>query len=179
MCRSSCGTLKNPHWSKNPWVLSTGNGDVSTWVKNSQVGCKTQNKQTNKNLYTALMPIEHWGFFSMPHLPLNGTCVYVVIFEDPWHSEHLVVELSLLFLWLLLLKIFLAHLNRRLKWALLIKICPLSVVVVVGVVLNFSHFHLLLQNHSTNINQTWHKASVSERDSSLFKWRALPFSNGR
>ena len=36
---------------------------------------------------------------------------------------------------------FLAHLSWRLKWAFLIKICSSSVVV------NFSHFHLLLQNH--------------------------------
>ena len=35
------------------------------------------------------------------------------------------------------------HLSRRLMWAFLIKICPLSVVVVaVVVVVNFSHFHL-------------------------------------
>ena len=47
------------------------------------------------------------------------------------------------------------------------EICPLSVVVVV--VVNFSDFHLLLQNHLANFNQTWHKASLGERDSSLFK----------
>ena len=79
---------------------------------------------------------------------------------------------------------FLAHLSRRLKWAFLIKICPLSVVVVVVVtvvivVVNFSHFHLLPQNQWTNFNQTWHKASLGEGDSSLFKWRAQPFSKGR
>ena len=66
---------------------------------------------------------------------------------------------------------FSAHLSRRLKWAFLIKICPLSVVVVdvvigVGVVVNFSHFHLLLQNHWANFNQTWHKVSLGEEDSS-------------
>ena len=70
---------------------------------------------------------------------------------------------------------FLAHLSRRLKWAFLIKICPLSVVVIV----NFSHFHLLLQNHWANFNQTWHKASLGEGDSSLFKWRTPPFSKER
>ena len=41
--------------------------------------------------------------------------------------------------------VFLAHLSRRLKCAFLITICQLSVIVVV--VVNFSHFHLLLQNH--------------------------------
>ena len=54
---------------------------------------------------------------------------------------------------------FLAQLNRRLKWGFLIKICSLSIVVfvvVVVVVVNFSHFHLLLQNHRSNFNQTWH-----------------------
>ena len=46
------------------------------------------------------------------------------------------------------LKSLLAHLSRRLKSAFLITICSMSVVVVVVVVFpNFSHFHLLLQNH--------------------------------
>ena len=51
------------------------------------------------------------------------------------------------------------------------KICPLSVVVhvvVVIVVINFSHFHLL-QNHWANFKQTWHKASMAEGDSNLYK----------
>ena len=65
-----------------------------------------------------------------------------------------------------LINIFIAHLSRRLKWAFLIKICPLSVVVVV---VNFSHFHLLLKNHWANFNQTWHKVSLGEGDSSLLK----------
>ena len=30
-----------------------------------------------------------------------------------------------------------------------------------------------------NFNQTWHKASMGEVDSSLFKWKAPPFSKGR
>ena len=34
---------------------------------------------------------------------------------------------------------------------------------------NFSHFHLLLQNHWAVFNQTWHKVSLGEGDSSLFK----------
>ena len=41
----------------------------------------------------------------------------------------------------------------------LIKICPLSVVVlivavVLVVVVDFSHFHLLLQKHLANFNET-------------------------
>ena len=72
---------------------------------------------------------------------------------------------------------FLAHLSQRLKWSFLINICPLSVVVVVDV--NFSHFHLLLQNHWANFNQTWHKASLEEGDSYLFKKRGPPFYKGR
>ena len=51
----------------------------------------------------------------------------------------------------------------------------LSVGIVV--VVNFSHFHLLLQNYWANFNQTWHKASLGIEDSCLVKWRALPFSN--
>ena len=44
---------------------------------------------------------------------------------------------------------------------------------------NFSHFHLLLQNYWANFNQTWHKASLGKGDSSLLKWRApRPFPRG-
>ena len=63
---------------------------------------------------------------------------------------------------------FLAHLSRRLKWAFLITICPLSFVVVV-VVVNYSHFLLLLQNHWTNFTKTWYKASLGDTNSILFK----------
>ena len=72
---------------------------------------------------------------------------------------------------------YILHLNQRLKLALLIEICPLSVAVVV---INVSHFLLLcLQNHLTNFNLTWHKASMGEMNSSLFKWRVPPFSKVR
>ena len=43
------------------------------------------------------------------------------------------------------------------------------VVVVVVVVVNFSHFHLLLQNHWANFNQTWHKSFLGEGNPSLLK----------
>ena len=74
---------------------------------------------------------------------------------------------------------FLAHLGLRLKWAILIKICPLSVVVValIVVVVNFSHFHLL-RNHWANFYLIRHKASLGEGDSRLFKWRTPPFCKG-
>ena len=66
----------------------------------------------------------------------------------------------------------LAHLSL---WAFLVKICPLSViVVVVGDVVKFSIFHLLLQNHWANFNQTLHNASLG----GLFKWRTPSFSRG-
>ena len=42
-------------------------------------------------------------------------------------------------------------------------------VLVVVVVVNVSYFHLLLQNHWANFNQTSHKASLGEGDSSFFK----------
>ena len=82
--------------------------------------------------------------------------------------------------WYLVWLKFSPHLSRTLKWAFLITICLLSVVVVVGVVVvNFSHFHLILQNQWANFNQTWHKGSLGDRDSSMFKWRGTPFSKGR
>ena len=66
------------------------------------------------------------------------------------------------------LSALLSSTEPRLKKAFLIKVCPLSVVVVdvVVVVVNFSHFHLLLQNHWANFNQTWNKVSLGEGDSS-------------
>ena len=74
---------------------------------------------------------------------------------------------------------FLVHLNRRLKWVFLITICMLSVVVfvvviVVGVVVNFSHFCLLPQNHWASYNQSC-KTFLGDGVSSLFKWRATSF----
>ena len=77
-----------------------------------------------------------------------------------------------------ILSLFLVLFSWRLKWAFLIKICLLSAVVIVVdiVIVNFSHIHFLLQNHWTNFIQTWHKASLGNEDSSLFKWRAQPFS---
>ena len=45
----------------------------------------------------------------------------------------------------------------------------LSVRLSVRLSVNFSHFHLLLQNHWANFNQTWHKVSLGEGNSSLFK----------
>ena len=38
--------------------------------------------------------------------------------------------------------------------------------------------NLLLQNQRANFNQTWHKASLGWENSSLFKWRTTPFSEG-
>ena len=77
---------------------------------------------------------------------------------------------------------FLAHLSWKLKWAFLITCrpssgCP-SVCPSVCLSVNFSHFHLLLQNHWANFNQTWYKVSLGEGDSSLFKWRATPSKRG-
>ena len=42
-------------------------------------------------------------------------------------------------------------------------VCP-SVCLSVRPSVKFSHFHLLLQNHWTNFNQTWHKASLGKGD---------------
>ena len=43
----------------------------------------------------------------------------------------------------------------------------------------FSHFHLLLQNHWANINQTWHITSLGKGNFILVKWKATPFSKER
>ena len=69
---------------------------------------------------------------------------------------------------------FLAHLSQRFFDQNL----SVFVVVVIGVVLNYSHFHHLLQNQWANFSQTLHNASLGEGDSILFKWRAHPFLRG-
>ena len=74
---------------------------------------------------------------------------------------------------------FLVHLSWKLKWAFLITCRPSSVCLSLRPFVNFSHFHLLLQNHWANFNQTWHKASLGEGDSSLFEWRVPSFSKLR
>ena len=69
--------------------------------------------------------------------------------------------------------------SHELKAQLSFSDCLSSVCLSVHLsVCNFSYFRLL-KNHWANFNQTWHKASFGEGDSSLFKWRALPFSKGR
>ena len=42
---------------------------------------------------------------------------------------------------------------------------------VVRLSVNFSHFHLLLQNHWADFNQTWYKAPLGEGNSSLTKFK--------
>ena len=44
--------------------------------------------------------------------------------------------------------------------------------------LYWKYFKSFLQNHRVNFIKTWHKASLDEGDSSLFKWKAMPFSRG-
>ena len=62
----------------------------------------------------------------------------------------------------------------------LLSVCPsVSICLSVCPSVNFSHFQVLLQNHCTIFNQTWHKASYGGGDSSLFKWRAKSFLKGR
>ena len=38
-------------------------------------------------LYSALIAIEQWGFFYVPHLLWHGSSVFKVISEDSWHSH--------------------------------------------------------------------------------------------
>lgn len=65
---------------------------------------------------------------------------------------------------------FFANLSQRPRWPFLIKIGPLSDVVIVFMSLSlqtFLHFGLFLQNHCANPNQTWQNAAMV--------WRVLQF----
>ena len=79
---------------------------------------------------------------------------------------------------------FLAHLNWKFKWAFLVACCqsvrPSACCQSTRPsVSSLFIFSLPLQNHCVNFNQTWHKTSFSEMDSSLFKLSAPPLSKGR
>ena len=50
--------------------------------------------------------------------------------------------------------LFLVHLSRRLKCTIVIMCCPSSVVRRPSVVVNFSHFRLLLWNHCSEFDET-------------------------
>ena len=44
-------------------------------------------RAANFDLCSALMAIEQWGFFSVPHLLWHGTFVYNGHLRGPWHSH--------------------------------------------------------------------------------------------
>ena len=48
--------------------------------------------------------------------------------------------------------------------------CSLSVVIILDIIVNISHFHLL-QNHRASFNQTWHKASLVKREFKFILWK--------
>ena len=53
-----------------------------------------------------------------------------------------------------------------------ISVCGVKLRLSVCPSVNFPHFRLILQNHWFNFNQTWHKTSLGNWNSSLFKWKA-------
>ena len=82
---------------------------------------------------------------------------------------------------------FLAHLSRRLEWAIAVRFRPSSVVRRPSCVVrrascvvrrpssvNFLHFHLLLENAWLDFNQTWQESSLGVGDSKLFKSYVWP-----
>ena len=49
----------------------------------------------------------------------------------------------------------------------------LMYIIVFVIVLNFSHFCLIPQNHWAKLNQSWHKASLGKGDSNLLTCRGV------
>ena len=101
-----------------------------------------------------------------------------------WKLQHLVsysrslIKTSPLFLTTigergrgLVFKPIWAKASSELSWLKIFR-CPSSLASLSYRCIFYLHFHLLLQNHWTNFNQTWHKASLDKVYSSLFKWRA-------
>ena len=46
-------------------------------------------------------------------------------------------------------------------------------IIVFVIVLNFSNFYLIPQNHWAKLNQSWHKASLGKGDSNLLTCRGV------
>ena len=59
------------------------------WHKWRRHHCRQRAADLLLDLLLSLMAIEHWGFFSVPHLLLYGTFVCKVITEDLWRSRML------------------------------------------------------------------------------------------
>ena len=119
-------------------------------------------------VFLVLLSFITWKHCHLQNLSLDF--ILTVILH--WHSPHSlnisiinfqtisILSFSKISL-LVIYYTFFSSPELKFKWAFLIKICPSFVIVVV---VNFSHFHLLLQNHQANFNQTWHKASLGEGD---------------
>ena len=62
---------------------------------------------SNFDLCSALMAIDQWRFFSVPHLLWHGHTLYMIICKDPWHPHLLpsVWQLSYHYLFLRLLSV--------------------------------------------------------------------------
>ena len=114
-------------------------------------------------------------------IPIIGNLYYKSIFSKLllilqafiWIRPKSLTELILFSEeWLLL---FLAHLSRRLEWAIAVCFRPSCVVRRASCVVrrassvNFLHFHLLLENTWLDFNQTWQESSLVVGDSKLFK----------
>ena len=59
------------------------------WHKWRRHHCRQRAADLLLDLFLSFMAIEHWGFFSVPHILLYGTFVYKVISEDLWRSRML------------------------------------------------------------------------------------------
>ena len=85
----------------------------------------------------------------------------------------------------LLIVYILAHMSRTLKWAFLIKFCPLSVVVVVVVVRNYWRCRQLFTFSSSSpeplgqFQPNLAQSILGRREFKFFKWRVPSFSKGR
>ena len=120
-------------------------------------------QKKENDLHEFALLINEWGFFWLFFFRFGCLLLLFGVFCLVFSSFELKAQVS-----------FSDHLSSV--------VCPsvrLSVRTSVCLFVNFSRFHLLLQNHWANFNQTWQKASLGEGDSSLFKWRAPPFSKGR
>ena len=121
----------------------------------------------------------------------NQMTCYCCDFVPSWFYFHVLMHFGVFFpfcqytcvQWMSLVHVvFLAHLSRRLEWAIAVRFRPSSVVRRASCVVrrassvvrrpssvNFLHFHLLLENAWLDFNQTWQESSLGVGDSKLFK----------
>jgi hypothetical protein len=132
--------------------------------------CHTKTMEHNLNKYLVGRKISILIF-----LTANGVLVFISQKRMRQVSVDYLANMQCLFwFW-----IFICPSLDKVYYGTVMSACLSVRLAVYPSVCKLLHFRLLLQNHCTNFNQTWHKLFLGGGDFKGFKWRGLPFSKGR